>query len=365
MANDDKDHEFRRSADFVAMARVFIGICGAIAIAIPIASYSTSCAIWASAIGLSMAILVASGLTGGLIGFIFSVPYVNKVTRVVHSDAAPAAVDGQPKDVVEQREPLLKSNSNLEKISEWLTTMLVGVGLSQINYVFQGLSEFGRFLAPMDVILVPPNDMVVGRMRYLGPPILVAGVTLGFLGVYLYTRLRISYLFHHVERELEGVPAVNAKLTVAESRKLTSIVETSNIKDTASIKVMASANRASVRDALSAMTQLLYDVKNDGFLKAIKMGNELLSTPAVSVARFWFLMAAASGQHYTDKLKKGALPEVLQPIREDVLYYIDKTLDLDKSYSRTFLKMLDKNSYDNDLKSFADDEEVLRRLRES
>lgn len=153
MANDDKDHEFRRSADFVAMARVFIGICGAIAIAIPIASYSTSCAIWASAIGLSMAILVASGLTGGLIGFIFSVPYVNKVTRVVHSDAAPAAVDGQPKDVVEQREPLLKSNSNLEKISEWLTTMLVGVGLSQINYVFQGLSEFGRFLAPMDVIL--------------------------------------------------------------------------------------------------------------------------------------------------------------------------------------------------------------------
>lgn len=207
--------------------------------------------------------------------------------------------------------------------------------------------------------------MVVGRMRYLGPPILVAGVTLGFLGVYLYTRLRISYLFHHVERELEGVPAVNAKLTVADSRKLTSIVETSNIKDTASIKVMASANRASVRDALSAMTQLLYDVKNDGFLKAIKMGNELLSTPAVSVARFWFLMAAASGQHYTDKLKKGALPEVLQPIREDVLYYIDKTLDLDKSYSRTFLKMLDKNSYDNDLKSFADDEEVLRRLRES
>jgi hypothetical protein len=188
---------------------------------------------------------------------------------------------------------------------------------------------------------------------------------LGFLCVYLYTRLRISYLFHHVERELEGIPAENAKLTTDTSRKLTSIAESSDIKDTASLKVMASTNRASVRDALSAMTQLLYDVKNEGFLKALKMGSQLLSTPAVSVARFWFLMAAASGQHYTDQMEKGAAPQVLHPIREDVLYYIDRTLDLDPSYRRTFLKMLDKDIYDNDLKSFADDEEFAKRLDRS
>ena len=310
---------------------------------------------------MSVVVLIAAGLAGGLVGFIFSVPYVNIQTRVVEPENVPAAAGDAPRPVLEQLQPLLKSNSNLEKISEWLTTMLVGVGLSQINSVFQGLKEFGDFLAPMDVVKVAGVDVIVGYMRYAGPALLVAGLTLGFLSVYLYTRLRISYLFDDVEREFGARAAVDAKLTAAESKALTSIAaDSETVKESAGMKVMASASQASVRDALSVMTQLLYDVQNKGFQKAIEMGNALISTPAVSVARFWFLMAAAHGQQYTDQ-KATASRDQLRAIRAE-LYAIDKALELDPRYKRSLRNMLDSGNTDNDLKSFAEDDDFLSRL---
>ncbi|CAN7378918.1 hypothetical protein [Rhizobium sp. LjRoot254] len=365
MTNNQKVDDSARSAnDFSAMAKIFRWLCIVVAIAIPFASFSSHGAVWINAIGLSFSVFLAAALSGGLIGFIFSVPYVNKVTKVVESDGDKAAADGATTTaVLEQRQPLLRSNSNLEKISEWLTTMLVGVGLSQINYIFEGLKKFGEFFAPMDTMKIDGVDVVVAHMKYAGPVVLVAGLTIGFLGVYLYTRLRISYLFHHVEREFNSDNGANATLTVEESKTLTSIAEKSALKESPGLKVMASTNRTSVRDALSVMTQLLYDVKGKGFLQAIEMGNELISTPAVSVPRFWFLMAAAHGQNYTNQKAAGAPDDVLKKIREDVLYSIDKTLELNPKYKPTFLNMLNKKSVDNDLKSFADDPDFSSRLR--
>lgn len=365
MTSSQKSDDTSRSADdFATMAKIFMVLCIVIAVAIPIASFSSYGASWINAIGLTFTVFVAAALSGGLIGFIFSVPYVNKITKVVEPDSTMPTADGTTAAaVLEQRQPLLRSNSNLEKISEWLTTMLVGVGLSQINYIFEGLKKFGEFFAPMDTIKIDGVDVVVAHMKYAGPTVLVAGLTIGFLGVYLYTRLRISYLFHHVERELNSDNAANATLTVEESKALTSIAEKSALKESPGLKVMASTNRTSVRDALSVMTQLLYDVKGKGFLQAIEMGNELISTPAVSVPRFWFLMAAAHGQNFTHQKATGASDDVLKKIREDVLYSIDKTLELNPKYKPNFLNMLNKNNVDNDLKSFAGDADFNARLR--
>ena len=257
---------------------------------------------------------------------------------------------------------MLRSNSNLEKISEWLTTMLVGVGLSQINNIFQGLKKFGALLAPSDTIQVGDVATQVGRLQYIGPCVLMAGMALGFLSVYVYTRLRISYLFYNVEKELVGDSAADAKLSSSEAGKIRSIAASSGLEASPSYKVMKAAGFPSVREALSMMTELLYEVESKGYLDAIRIGNELYETPAITTARFWFLMTAAYGQKYKAEKANSETDSVLSKTRESVLYSIDKTLSLDKGYKRVMYDMLDENKKDNDLSAFAQDEDVLARL---
>jgi hypothetical protein len=360
----DIEFEFRRIGDFNTMARIFLALCLAAVVAVPTASYSNDLEVWINAAGLGYAVFLAAGLSGGLLGFIFSVPYVNKVTTFVEPESPKDASDTQiPKPVLVQRQPLLRSNSNLEKISEWLTTMLVGVGLSQLNSVFIGLQKFGEFLAPLDIVKSGEGEMIVGNLEYVGPPILVAGLAMGFLSVYLYTRLRISYLFLHVEQEFNADAEEDAPLSVQESKAVTTIFEKSSLKENPSVKAMTSVGSTSVRDALAVMTQFLYDVKGSGYRQAIEIGEELQATPAASVARYWFLMAAAHGQEYAEAKSSGAPEEVLRVIKAKVLNAIDTTLALDPRYKRTFNNMLDRNNVDNDLKSFADQEDVVSRLR--
>ncbi|WP_431322445.1 hypothetical protein [Rhizobium sp. YTU87027] len=45
------------------------------------------------------------------------------------------------------KERLLGSNTNLERISEWLTTMLVGVGLTEVDSLGDRFRDFSDFLA--------------------------------------------------------------------------------------------------------------------------------------------------------------------------------------------------------------------------
>src|SRR5688572_23054920 len=81
----------------------------------------------ASAIGLGGLILFASVAAGAALGFLFSVPRV-----LATGEDQPSAVDSK-RTVGQNR--LLSTNTNMERISEWLTTMIVGVGLSQITSV--------------------------------------------------------------------------------------------------------------------------------------------------------------------------------------------------------------------------------------
>ena len=92
-----------------------------------------------SVVGASLMIGFAFFLAGGLIGFIFGIP---RSTREQIPQTPAAAGDSRP-------DWRTQPNTNLEEISDWLTKILVGVGLTQLTSLPERFDALGSFLAPM------------------------------------------------------------------------------------------------------------------------------------------------------------------------------------------------------------------------
>jgi hypothetical protein len=103
-----------------------------------------------------------SFLAGGLVGFLFGIPR----SAVTSGQAAPA---GQ-----------YQANSNLVEVSDWLTKIIVGVGLVQIGRVVPALTRLAVNLkAPLGG---QPSSAAFGIVLVIG------NVLLGFLFFYLWAR---------------------------------------------------------------------------------------------------------------------------------------------------------------------------------
>ena len=133
-----------------------------------------------------------SGCRGAGLGFLFGIP------RVLTSEAStltppPSDAAGKPGEPdAKQARRLLGSNSNLEQVSDWLTKIIVGVGLVEFHKVTELLFEFRKFVAEY----VPPADVVTPLAASM---LLVLSGILGFVWMYLETRLILSRAFANVE----------------------------------------------------------------------------------------------------------------------------------------------------------------------
>jgi hypothetical protein len=292
----------------------------------------------AGAIGLGGLILFASASGGAALGFLFSVP------RVLSSGDEKAAETGAPTDSNARR--LLSSNTNLERISEWLTTMIVGVGLSQITSVAAHIEAFTAFLAARST----PN------LAAAGPFILMVGVVSGFVFLYLYTRLYLSPLFLHVERLISQIGQQALPLATEEVR---SIAKELAAKDGGSVmKFIANVDQITLDQTLHVMGALLYE--EGGYQRVLKLGEDLEDTPAAEMARFWYLLAAANGQRYHNLVERSASEEEKMQARRAVLDAGRKAVTLDPSFKRRLAALTNKNTTDNDLQDFANDAEFQR-----
>lgn len=122
----------------------------------------------------------ASGFFGGALGFLFGIP------RTLQQEAANPGSEGGPGAEAGSTGPRIdyRVNTNLEQISDWLTKILVGVSLTQISEIRDGLIALTEFSA-----------------RGLGPEaqgqvfafaLLSYSAVLGFLFGYLWTRLSLA-----------------------------------------------------------------------------------------------------------------------------------------------------------------------------
>lgn len=152
----------------------------------------------AVAIGLLTA--AAAFAAGALVGFLFGIP------RMVaqSADAHPAVDDGTPK-------LLYAPNTNLEQISDWLTKILVGVGLVQLGQVGGAIDSLANGLQDG---LGEPNGHAVAVM------LLISFAIAGFLSSYLFTRMRLQSALEPLREALKkqeedltsALPMVRAQL---------------------------------------------------------------------------------------------------------------------------------------------------------
>lgn len=116
---------------------------------------------WLGVVSVGVLVAVASLLLGGLLGFLFGIPRSLQVpdapvVRVQTTAGSPAEQLRLRTNDSNQQEGSTSAyastqtlaNTNLEQISDWLTKILVGVGLTQIGQLPDALGRASDALAP-------------------------------------------------------------------------------------------------------------------------------------------------------------------------------------------------------------------------
>ncbi|MBY8962071.1 hypothetical protein KJK34_04825 [Flavobacterium sp. D11R37] len=135
----------------------------------------------ATAFGLI--ILIATCTGGAFVGFLFGLPRINKDRK---SDVA----DDNQNNVIPNK-PLSNSekylaNSNLEEISDWLTKIIVGVGLTQIGKIPEFILQIAEKLNA--------DFKVTGGVTF-AVSFICFGTIFGFFVGYLVTKLYLEDVF--------------------------------------------------------------------------------------------------------------------------------------------------------------------------
>jgi|GEM_PF-2204821 len=143
-----------------------------------------------SVIATGILVAGASFVIGGFLGFLFGIP------RTLQSDrplVSPTHINGASQEASDHSNTSLeyRANTNLEQISDWLTKILVGVGLTQIGHLPAALQTLGSSLAPgLGNAKDSPSFAVVILLYFL------VG---GFLPGYLLTRLLLPGAFRQAD----------------------------------------------------------------------------------------------------------------------------------------------------------------------
>jgi hypothetical protein len=211
-------------------------------------------------IGLMLAL--ASALGVGLIGFIFGVPF--------SKDAAGAApkVAGAPDRAESEGSPSsYRANTSLEQISDWLTKMLVGVGLVEIKEAPAALHRLVQYLAPGVGTGRQAETFVLSVLVFFA----VSGFLFGFLWARLYLRRWLSDADRDLIEKLSRFDA-DAKAYSLVTRQLERREDESPVREDELRSAIHSASSSEKARIFEQATQAskdteasdYYDIKNPG-----------------------------------------------------------------------------------------------------
>ena len=127
-------------------------------------------------LGSGICISTASFVIGCLTGFLFGIPRTP-----------------QPGEVSPGFEKMpFQPNTNLEQISDWLTKILVGVGLTQLSKIPGKLWDLAQTLSPAMGGFPSSASFVLALLGFF--------LTAGFFGGYLWTRIYFRRALIYAER---------------------------------------------------------------------------------------------------------------------------------------------------------------------
>ncbi|NEQ47016.1 MAG: tetratricopeptide repeat protein [Leptolyngbya sp. SIOISBB] len=140
-----------------------------------------------SVFGLASIVAGASLLVGGLLGFLFGVPRTedNEFIQKRDDDISFSKKENE-KSLTRVSRTNIRANTNLEQISDWLTKILVGVGLTQIKPILE-------FIYAQVVVRLAPGFELAGSTRDVNE-----GLTIGVLVYFSASGFFIGYVWARV-----------------------------------------------------------------------------------------------------------------------------------------------------------------------
>jgi hypothetical protein len=162
---------------------------------------------WAAVASAGTLLAGASLVLGALLGFLFGIPRTLQYDRV-DLEAIEHSTQHEAGDTKRKSSPSYAANTNLEQISDWLTKILVGVGLTQLTKLPDAMGSLSIALAPG-----------LGRQAEsgtFGVMIVVFFAVDGFLYGYLWTRLYLPAQF----RRADVLSSLNERVAKAEAASI-------------------------------------------------------------------------------------------------------------------------------------------------
>ncbi|MBI1741967.1 hypothetical protein HYR54_02745 [Candidatus Acetothermia bacterium] len=256
------------------------------------------------AIAVALVIAGAAIAAGMFVGFLFGIP--RSLQKEPQTGGAPNKVQGSNGQYA--------VNTNLEQISDWLTKIIVGVGLVQLNELPHKARIAADYLGTSFGASAVPGSIILSITFYFA--------VFSFLLGYLWTRLHLASEFSKAEREAREKPEYFEGLIHA----------------------------------------FLYQPKPGGFERALEKAEEYNDRfGPTSSERVWEYLACAYGQQYDYLSRAPKLDDTaLKLARDKALEAVQHALQIN-SEMKTVLKGLwdpqqAKPSEDDLVVFFGDDE---------
>jgi hypothetical protein len=173
---------------------------------------AASFAQFGSIAGTALAVAGAALLAGGLLGFLFGIP---KKLQQDTLSASNQRADGTEQDA--SRSVAYQGNTNLEQISDWLTKILVGVGLTQLASLPAALQNYADYTA------AGLGNFASGKVFAIA--LLIYFLICGFLITYLWTRWYLAGTFRQADQAAIENRISEVEKQVENNAKALSIVQ--------------------------------------------------------------------------------------------------------------------------------------------
>ena len=147
-------------------------------------------------VGITLFVLFAAAFAvGGILGFLFGLPRGRLSDELATPSDTPGGGRGNTASLASAH---YLASSNLNKVSDWLTTIVIGLGLVNLGNALPALRSLASAL-----------EAPLGGAPYagaLGIATMLAAFIGGFLVLYLYTTIRVRQLLEESERQSDDVP---------------------------------------------------------------------------------------------------------------------------------------------------------------
>jgi hypothetical protein len=251
----------------------------------------------AHSVATALFVALASISSGALLGFLFGIP------RAPSNDNAgpPIKYEWQPRAST--------PNTNLEQISDWLTKIVIAIGLAQLAKLPGAYQSLAQYVAGAFGHEVIAPSLAALMLAYF--------VILGFLVTFLWTRLFLSGEFNKVDAQAGRSPEFLEGLIQA----------------------------------------LLYQSPPEGYSKALEYSQQYRDLFGDHNWRIWRSFACAYGQQYAELTDSDRVGEAGDGIRAKALDAVKRVLNLNPQERSSLFSMWDNTSaspQEDDLTPFYD-----------